>query len=184
MTIPDAVVELLWSYEADRVDPKANPEIVVMAVLRLGTWDQIRWLFSYYGTHAVEQVIEKDYFWDRTLPVSIRTFWGNIFWPESPPPELADSRERWRPSRSQTTQASARLEVAQRLQRAVENSGLSQQAFATLLGTSQSRLSSYVTGKVVPSAALLMRAERLGRSLGADVRSTLPALLRETRVRQ
>lgn len=167
MTIPDAVADLLWSYDTNRVDPESDPELVVMAVLRLGTWDQIRWLFSNYGMDAVRQVIEKDYFGARTLPVSIRAFWGNVFWPESPPPELTDRMERWRSTRSQTMRASARVEVAQRLRAVVAASGLSQQAFARLLGTSQPRLSSYLTGRVVPSATLLIRAERIGSSIGA-----------------
>lgn len=165
MTLPDAVADLLWSYDADNVDPNVNVETVVMAVLRLGTWDQVRWLFSYYGSDVVQQSIEKDYFGPRTLPVSIRAFWGNLFWPETPPPELTDHRERWRPTRTQAASPSARAEVAQRIREAVATSGLSQHAFATLLGTSQPRLSSYLTGTVVPSAALLVRAERLGSSL-------------------
>jgi predicted XRE-type DNA-binding protein len=165
VTLPADIAELLWSYDADRVDPKANVETVVMAVLRLGTWDQIRWLFSHYGLAAVQQVIEKDYFGARTLPVSIRAFWSNVFWPDSPPPELTDHRERWRPTRQQAMQDSARAEVARRLREAVAASGMSQQSFATLLGTSQPRLSSYLTGKVAPSATLLVRAEQLGRSL-------------------
>jgi hypothetical protein len=118
VTLPDDIAELLWSYDPDKVDRQADAEIVVMAVLRLGSWEQIRWLFSYYGMDDVRRIIEKDYFGYRTLPVSIRVFWGTVFWPDSPPPELADSREQWR----------------------------------------QTRL-------VVPSAALFVEAERLGRSL-------------------
>jgi len=114
---------------------------------------------------AVQRIIEKDSFGARTLPVSIRTFWGNVFWPELPPPELTDRLERWRPTRPQTTRDSARKEVARRLREVVAASGLSQQSFAALLGTSQPRLSSYLTGKVVPSATLFVRAERLGSSL-------------------
>ncbi|MCX6410296.1 MAG: helix-turn-helix transcriptional regulator, partial [Actinobacteria bacterium] len=53
-----------------------------------------------------------------------------------------------------------RREVADRVQRAIALSGVSAREFAAALGTSASRLSTYANGKVVPSAALLMRMER------------------------
>ena len=43
-------------------------------------------------------------------------------------------------------------------------SGLSRSEFATRVGTSPSRLSTYATGKVTPSAALLLRMQRVARS--------------------
>ena len=58
---------------------------------------------------------------------------------------------------------SERAEVAQRVARLLARSGLSRQAFAQRLGTSASRLSTYLTGRVVPSAVLLVRMERLAR---------------------
>jgi transcriptional regulator with XRE-family HTH domain len=36
--------------------------------------------------------------------------------------------------------------------------------FADLVGTSASRLSTYMSGKVTPSAAMLVRIERMARS--------------------
>lgn len=51
------------------------------------------------------------------------------------------------------------------LKAAVQASGLSQGAFATALGTSEPRLSSYITGKVAPSAPAFLRALRIGDSL-------------------
>ncbi len=54
-----------------------------------------------------------------------------------------------------------RAVVAERVRRAVERSGLTQAQVAELVGTSASRLSTYVSGKVTPSAALLVRLERL-----------------------
>jgi transcriptional regulator with XRE-family HTH domain len=53
----------------------------------------------------------------------------------------------------------------------VRASGLTRAEFASRIGTSASRLSTYVTGKVTPSAALLVRMrdvserERAGREL-------------------
>lgn len=54
-----------------------------------------------------------------------------------------------------------RAEVAARLREAVARSGLTNAEFAELVGTSASRLSTYRNGKVTPSAAMLVRIERI-----------------------
>jgi predicted XRE-type DNA-binding protein len=56
---------------------------------------------------------------------------------------------------------SERAEVAADVTTLVRESGLSQQEYADRIGTSRSRLSTYMSGKVVPSAALLVRMRRL-----------------------
>lgn len=50
--------------------------------------------------------------------------------------------------------------VAAEVDQLVRASELSRAEFASLIGTSASRLSTYVTGKVTPSAALLVRMRR------------------------
>ena len=62
--------------------------------------------------------------------------------------------------------ADERAEVAARVRTAIDASGLTAAAFAEAVGTSASRLSTYATGRVVPSAALLLRMERLAASEG------------------
>jgi DNA-binding transcriptional regulator YiaG len=59
---------------------------------------------------------------------------------------------------------SERRTVADEVRRLVSGSGLSQHDFADRIGTSRSRLSTYMSGKVVPSAALLVRMRRVARS--------------------
>ena len=53
-----------------------------------------------------------------------------------------------------------RAEAAARVRDAVDRSGLTKAEFAQLVGTSASRLSTYLNGKVTPSAAMLIRIER------------------------
>ncbi|MEZ5171118.1 MAG: helix-turn-helix transcriptional regulator [Acidimicrobiia bacterium] len=53
----------------------------------------------------------------------------------------------------------ARAEVATRVRDAVARSGLTSAQFAQLVGTSASRLSTYSSGTVTPSAAMLVRIE-------------------------
>ena len=57
-------------------------------------------------------------------------------------------------------EADERAEVAARVRAAIATSGMTAAAFADAIGTSPSRLSTYASGRVVPSAALLLRMER------------------------
>lgn len=54
-----------------------------------------------------------------------------------------------------------RFEVARRIRGHLEASGLTRAEFARAIGTSPSRLSTYLSGKVVPSAGLMVRMERV-----------------------
>jgi transcriptional regulator with XRE-family HTH domain len=58
-----------------------------------------------------------------------------------------------------------RTAVAAEITRLVEKSGVSRAEFASRVGTSTSRLSTYVSGKVTPSAAMLLRMRRAARLL-------------------
>lgn len=58
-------------------------------------------------------------------------------------------------------------EVARRMRQAVVDSGLTAAAFARECGTSATRLSTYCTGKVQPSAAMLLRCVRRAERLGS-----------------
>jgi DNA-binding transcriptional regulator YiaG len=57
-----------------------------------------------------------------------------------------------------------RAEVASEIRRLVSESGLSVREFATRMGTSRPRLSTYMSGKVVPSAAIMVRIRRIGKA--------------------
>lgn len=54
-----------------------------------------------------------------------------------------------------------REQVAQEIRDLVARSGLSREDFALRLGTSRPRLSTYMSGKVTPSAALMVRMRRV-----------------------
>lgn len=60
---------------------------------------------------------------------------------------------------------SDRAAAAARVRELVARSGLTAAGFATRMGTSASRLSTYASGKVVPSAALMMRMERISNDV-------------------
>ncbi len=65
---------------------------------------------------------------------------------------IADARE--------AAEADERQAVAAEISRLVDESGLTRADFASQIGTSASRLSTYVNGKVTPSASLLVRMRR------------------------
>jgi DNA-binding transcriptional regulator YiaG len=62
---------------------------------------------------------------------------------------------------------SERYEVAAEVSSLVSSSGLSRQDFAERIGTSRTRLSTYMSGKVVPSAALVVRMRRVALAASA-----------------
>lgn len=61
----------------------------------------------------------------------------------------------------QQSEHEERVTVAARVGELVAASGLTTAEFASRIGTSRTRLSTYRTGRVTPSAALLVRMERL-----------------------
>ena len=58
-----------------------------------------------------------------------------------------------------------REQVAEEVRRLVSASGVTQRQFAQWVGTSPSRLSTYVSGSVTPSASLMLRMARTSRLL-------------------
>jgi hypothetical protein len=58
---------------------------------------------------------------------------------------------------------SDREEVAAHVRQLIRDSGLTAATFASRAGTSASRLSTYASGKVIPSAAMMLRLERVGQ---------------------
>ncbi|MDQ3759148.1 MAG: helix-turn-helix domain-containing protein [Actinomycetota bacterium] len=80
---------------------------------------------------------------------------------------IDDARER--------AESEERVTVAAELHDLVEAAGLTQAEFARRIGTSASRLSSYVTGAVVPSATLIVRARQVA---GRQNRASFDALQR------
>lgn len=75
----------------------------------------------------------------------------------SRPYGVAETMERVIEQARRGAEAAERAAVAGEVKRLIEASGLPRREFASRIGTSTSRLSTYATGKVMPSAALLLR---------------------------
>lgn len=63
----------------------------------------------------------------------------------------------------QRTEADERASVTQEIARCVKEAGLPLEEFARRMGTSRSRLSTYRSGQVVPSATLMVRMRSVAR---------------------
>lgn len=83
----------------------------------------------------------------------------------SRPYGVAKTMERVVDRARRDAEAAERAAVAAEVQRLVEESGLSRREFASRIGTSPSRLSTYATGKVAPSAPLLVRMRSVAGAL-------------------
>lgn len=75
----------------------------------------------------------------------------------SRPHGVAKTMERAIAATREAAEKSERQAVASEVERLIEASGLTRAEFASRIGTSAPRLSTYATGKVNPSAALLVR---------------------------
>lgn len=81
----------------------------------------------------------------------------------SRPYGVAAAMERAVARAREAAEAEERDAVAADVRELIDRSGLSRSEFASRIGTSASRLSTYATGKVTPSAALLVRMRRIAR---------------------
>jgi DNA-binding transcriptional regulator YiaG len=79
----------------------------------------------------------------------------------SRPYGVANLMERLISQAREAIERSEREAVAAEVKELISRSGLTRGEFASRIGTSPSRLSTYATGKVTPSAALLIRLRRV-----------------------
>lgn len=124
---------------------------------------------SDWPTEAIQTALERGALSDwRRLAAAVNTEpWGTIarqmeeVLGYSRPYGIAEAMERVIARARTKAERSEREQVAQEVNRLIEKSGLTRAEFASRIGTSTSRLSTYVTGRVTPSAALLVRMLRL-----------------------
>jgi DNA-binding transcriptional regulator YiaG len=124
---------------------------------------------SAWPQEAIQTALERGSlsFWQR-LGEAIRAQpWGPVarrveeVLSYSRPYGLAEAFERLIAAARKAAETSERSTVAAEIDQLVTTSGLSRAEFASRIGTSTSRLSTYVNGKVVPSAAMLVRMRRV-----------------------
>lgn len=118
-----------------------------------------------WPTEAVQAALERGdlHDWHRLVAVIDHDPWGRTarqveeVLSHSRPYGVAEAMETVIDRARERAQRRERETVAAEVQRLVERSGLSRAEFAARIGTSPPRLSTYASGRVVPSAALLVR---------------------------
>jgi hypothetical protein len=122
-----------------------------------------------WPTEAVQAALERgdlDH-WQRIVAEVKHDPWGRIarqleeVLTHSRPYGVADVMETVIARARASAEARERAEVAAEVRLAIVQSGLRRAEFASRIGTSASRLSTYATGKVTPSAALMVRIRQL-----------------------
>lgn len=124
---------------------------------------------SVWPTEAVQMALERGDLgdWRRIVAEIKREPWGvtarqvEEVLGYSRPYGIAEAMEAVLAEIRADVEADERREVAAEVRDAIDRSGLSQAEFAARIGTSASRLSTYASGKVIPSATLLLRMRRL-----------------------
>ncbi|MGQ9824617.1 MAG: DUF6922 domain-containing protein [Desulfotomaculales bacterium] len=99
MKLPSSFAPLFHNYVFDTVDADRHAGFVIKTVLAQGTWEQIRWLFEYYGAGKVREVFLDDYYGLQALPESTRRLWELLFVDEpgrESRPEENGPAARWR----------------------------------------------------------------------------------------
>lgn len=116
---------------------------------------------------ALERGAVRD--WQRLIAAIDRDPWGKTarqvehVLTYSHPYGVAKLMERVLRSAREAAEGAEREAVAGEIRRAIAASGLTRSEFASRIGTSVSRLSTYTTAKVVPSAALMVRIARVAK---------------------
>ncbi|WP_067980312.1 helix-turn-helix domain-containing protein [Nocardia caishijiensis] len=124
---------------------------------------------SEWPTEAVQTALERGDLrdWRRIGAELRRDPWGRIarrleeVLSHSRPYGVAELMEGLLERARERAETEERREVADEVRRAVADSGLTSAEFAACVGTSGSRLSTYMSGKVVPSSTMMVRIRRV-----------------------
>jgi DNA-binding transcriptional regulator YiaG len=125
-----------------------------------------------WPTEAVQTALERGDLsdWHRIVAAMAADPWGRTaqqleeVLSYSRPYGVADAMELALARARERAIANERSSVAADIRDAIRRSGLSRAEFAARIGTSPSRLSTYASGKVTPSAVLMLRIRRVADS--------------------
>jgi DNA-binding transcriptional regulator YiaG len=129
---------------------------------------------SSWPTEAVQAALERGDLahWRRIVAEVNQDPWGRIarqleeVLSHSRPYGVADVMDLALAQARRRAEDEEREQVAAEVRDAIARSGLSRAEFASRIGTSRSRLSTYATGKVTPSASLMIRMRRVAGQRG------------------
>ena len=105
MRLPERFKPLFRNYDFNTLDTEKHRGLIIKTVLTRGTWEQIEWLFEFYGFDGVKEVFLKDFYEIQELPEAVICLWGLLFLDEKEYRTYKDRlenmtpAERWRQRR-------------------------------------------------------------------------------------
>jgi hypothetical protein len=79
MKLPEELKTVFWNYDTTFMDTDRMKKIIILEVLARGSLEQIKILFSIYGSETVADIFREDVKGPRTLPAPTVYLWGDIF---------------------------------------------------------------------------------------------------------
>lgn len=101
MTLPASFKQLFRNYRFETLSPDMASEMIIRTTLGYGTWEQIEWLFEYYGCTQVRAVFLDDLYGRQELPEPTRRLWRLAFLEEGFKEPKSGPLARWRCQRSE-----------------------------------------------------------------------------------
>jgi len=95
MKLPHFFRTLFRNYVFDTIDTENHFKFIIKTTLARGSWEQILWLFEYYGKEKVSEVFLEDYYGLRSMPESTRKLWELIFVEKPAVEKAATPVEKW-----------------------------------------------------------------------------------------
>lgn len=101
MQLPDYFERLFRNYNFQKIDTEEHAKMIIKTTLVLGTWEQILWLFEFYGKDKIGDVFREDLRGLRELPEPVVNLWGLLFLDdqqnidESERQEAGSKRKKW-----------------------------------------------------------------------------------------
>jgi hypothetical protein len=79
MKLPDSFERLFRNYNFCKIDTEKHERMIIKTTLVLGTWEQILWLFEFYGKDKIGNVFCEDINGLRELPEPVVNLWELLF---------------------------------------------------------------------------------------------------------
>lgn len=79
MLLPDCFARLFRNYNFQKIDAEKHAKMIIKTTLVLGTWEQILWIFEFYGKDKIGDVFREDLSGLRELPEPVVNLWGLLF---------------------------------------------------------------------------------------------------------
>jgi hypothetical protein len=88
LEIPAGLKPYFQEYDVSALDPQSAADLVIQRTLEFGTWNEVRWLFGFYGYPRIRIFIRQR--GERTLSPVAFNYWRKLFkverWQGSPFP--------------------------------------------------------------------------------------------------